>query len=147
MEFEAEAEPRSIHVPGWYWAVAAACLLFELLGCYAYITQVTTDPATLPLDQRRLVEAMPMWATGAYAMAVWVGLAGAIGMLLRKRFARGALLVSLAFVVVQFGGMLLIPDIRGSMSSSQLLGPIVIFVVAYGFWQFSKIADRKDWIE
>ena len=46
MEFEAEVEPRAFHVPGWYWAVAIACLLFELLGCYAYITQVTTDPAT-----------------------------------------------------------------------------------------------------
>ena len=147
MQFEAEVEPRAIHVPRWYWLVAAACLLFELAGCYAYVGQVTIDPATLPLDQRRLVQAMPVWAVAAYAMAVWVGLIGAVGLMLRKRFARGALLVSLAFVVVQFGGMMLLPGVRGLMSSDQLLGPIVIFVLAYGFWQFSKIADRKDWIE
>ena len=147
MDFEAEVEPRSIHVPRWFWLVAALCLLFEAAGCYAYILQVTVDPATLPIDERRLVEAMPIWAIGAYAMAVWVGLIGAIGLLLRKRFARGALLISLAFVVVQFGGMLLMPSIRTLMSSDQLLGPVVIFVIAYGFCQFCKIADKKDWLQ
>jgi hypothetical protein len=147
MSFEAEVEPRSIHVPRWYWAVAVACLLFEMAGCAMYLAYVTTDPATLPLDQRRLAEAMPIWAVAAFAMGVWIGLAGAVGLLLRKRFARGALLVSLAFVIIQFGGLLLLPMVGGSTSSNGLVEPIVIGLIAYGFWQFSLIADRKDWIE
>jgi len=146
MEIEAEVEPRAVTVPGWYWLVAGLCLLFELAGCYAYIMQVTTDPATLPVDQRVLVEAMPIWTIAAYALAVWVGLAGAVGLLLKKRFARPALFVSMIFVIVQFGGMLLIPDIRGAMSSSQLLGPILIFHLSYGYWQFSKVAWIRGWL-
>ena len=146
-EVDVEVEPRPLGVPAWFWLVALACLLFEAAGCYAYILQVTVDPATLPLDQRRASEAMPMLIVAFYALAVWIGLGGAIALLLRKRIARGALFVSMAFVVLQFGGILLIPDLRAGMSSDQLLGPIAIFVLAYGFWQFAKFADRKDWIE
>ena len=146
MDIEAEVEPRAVRVPGWYWVVAVLCLLFELAGCYAYLLQVTVDPATLPVDQRALVEAMPIWAIAAYAVAVWVWMAGAVGLLLKKKFARGALFVSMIFVIVQFGGMLMIPEIRGSMSSDQLLGPLLIFALSYGYWQFSKIAWKRGWL-
>ncbi|MEO5809224.1 MAG: hypothetical protein ABIR51_03990 [Sphingomicrobium sp.] len=133
-------------VPGWYWLVAMAALLFELAGCYALYLQLTTDAAALPVDQRALIEATPMWITGAYALAVVSGLVGAIALLQRRRFAKGALLLSLVAIAVQFGGILLVPALRSSIPSDELLGPIVIFVLAYGFWQFAKIAAKRDWL-
>ena len=136
-------------MPGWYWLVAVAALLFEAVGCYAYYSEVMRSPAevaTLPLDQRRLVELTPVWITGAYAIAVWVGLIGAVGLLLRRRFAVLALLVSLVAIVVQFGGILLVPALRSSIPSDQLLGPIIIFVIAYGLWQFASMARKRGWL-
>jgi hypothetical protein len=135
------------NVPGWYWLVAVAALLFELVGCFAFYLQVTTDPATLPVDQRALIEATPMWINAAYAIAVLAGLAGAVGLLQRMRWAKGALFLSLAMIVVQFGGILAVPALRQSLPSDQLLGPIVIFLLAYGFWQFAKIAAKRGWID
>lgn len=135
-------------VPGWYWAVAAGALLFEAAGCYAYLLEVMRTPAevaALPLDQRRLAELTPIWITGAYGVAVWVGLAGAVGLLLRKRFAVVALLISLIAIVVQFGGIFLVPELRSSIPSDQLLGPIIIFVIAYALWQFAKLARKRHW--
>ena len=133
-------------VPGWYWLVALAALLFELAGCYAFYLQVTTDVAGLPVDQRALVEATPIWINAAYGLAVAAGLVGAIGLLQRLRFAKGALLLSLVAIVVQFGGILLVPALRQSIPSDELLGPIVIFVLAYAFWQFAKIAAKRGWL-
>lgn len=136
-------------VPGWYWLVAVAALLFEGVGCYAHYLEVMRSPAevaALPLDQRRLVELTPIWISGAYAVAVWVGMIGAVGLLLRRRFAVLALLVSLVAIVVQFGGILLVPALRSSIPSDQLLGPIIIFVIAYGLWQFASMARKRGWL-
>ena len=36
----------------WYTAAAVISLLFMLIGCAGYLLEVTTDPASLPIDQR-----------------------------------------------------------------------------------------------
>ena len=141
-----EGRGRGDGVPGWFWLVAVAALLFEAAGCYALYLQLTTDAAALPVDQRALFEATPMWITGAYALAVAAGLVGAIALLQRRRFAKGALLLSLVAITVQFGGILLVPTLRQSTPSNEYLGPIVIFVLAYAFWQFAKIAAKRGWL-
>lgn len=137
-------EPRD--VPGWFWAVAIAALLFELLGCVTYWLQVSTDPATLPLDQRALAEAAPVWMTAAYAVAVWVGLAGAILLLLRRRHATVLFLVSLIAVIVQFSALLLVPQLRDMVTPDMYAGPIVIALVAYGIWHFSLFSKKRGWL-
>ena len=61
-----------------------------LIGCAGYLVSVLADPASLPLDQRNLLEARPIWQVAAYAIAVWVGLVGAIFLLLRRKNCRAA---------------------------------------------------------
>ena len=56
------------------------------------------------------------------------------------------MLVSLVAIVVQFGGIALVPAMRGAMSSSQLLGPILIFLIAYGLWRFAVGSARRGWL-
>lgn len=138
--------PSSRPLPGYFWFVALAGLGFELLGCLAYILEVTTDVATLPLDERSLREATPSWITAAYAVAVWGGLCGAVGLLLRRRWSSVTLLVSLVAVVVQFGSIIAVPSLRAMVSSDELLGPVLIFLCAYGLWQFSLTARNWGWL-
>src|SRR4051812_36061209 len=92
-------------VPGWFWAAAVVALLWEGAGCYAYLTQISMDAADLaklPAAQADMWRSMPVWVKGAYAVAVWVGLSGAIGLLMRQRWARETFAVSLLAVIVQF---------------------------------------------
>lgn len=137
---------NKVTVPGWYWLMAGLSLLWEVFGCYMYVMQVSTDPATLPLDQRALWQAMPMWSIAAYAIAVWVGLLGAILLLLRHRHAVNALGVSLIAVLVQFSALIFVPKISGMISSDTLLMPILIALVCYGVFQFSILASKKGWL-
>src|SRR5688572_32845688 len=99
-------------VPTWFWLAAGLALLFEATGCFMYLAQVSADRATLPLDQRAMWDATPAWMTAAYAVAVWVGLAGAALLLMRRKLAVPLLLVSLLAVVVQFSGLFLVPQLR-----------------------------------
>ena len=118
-------------VPGWFNAVAMLALLFEAFGCWMYVVQVGADRATLPLDQRAMWDATPAWMTAAYAVAVWVGLAGAGLLLLRRKLAVPLLLVSLVAVIVQFSGLFLVPQLRQTVPESALIAPVVLILACF----------------
>lgn len=142
-----EAAPaEAATAPAWYWLVAVACLLFESAGAYLFANSLTLDPATLPLDQRAIFEATPQWMTIAWAIAIGAGLLGAIGLLLRRRFAEPLLLISLIAVAVQFSGLFLVRQLRELTPEDHLVVPIVILLLAYGFWQTAKLARGKGWL-
>lgn len=133
-------------VPVWFTLLSIAALLWEAFGCFMYVGQVTTDVSSLPLDQRALWEATPTWSIAAYAVAVWVGLLGAVLMLVRRRLAVPLLLVSLLAVVIQFSALFLVPQLAGSVSSDMLLFPVVIFVVCYGIFHLSLLGRKRGWL-
>jgi hypothetical protein len=133
-------------VPGWYWTVTAVALLWEAMGCYAYVTQVSMDSAALarlPAEQREIWAAMPGWAVGAYAVAVWAGLLGAVGLLLRRSWAVLAFAASLAGVVAQFGWTFLATPILTTMGAPAAAFPAFILVVAALLLWFSSVSARR----
>ena len=132
--------------PSWFPVAAAAAVLFEAFGAYSYLVHVSTDPASLPIDQRDLVLAMPAWMTGAYGLAVWVGLTGAVMLLMRRRLAAPLLLVSFLAAIVQFGALLVVPALRNLVGSDDLLVPFVILVVCYAIWHLAWQARRWGWL-
>lgn len=134
--------------PAWYWVAAICALLFECLGCFFYLAEVRLTPeqiAMLPLDQAAMLSARPAWYYAAFAGAVWVGLTGAVGLLLRKSWAVPALLISLIAVIVQYSAILIVPRMR-TISSDELLGPIVVALVSYGIFMLARLAKRRDWL-
>lgn len=136
-------------VPAWFWVVAVLALLFMAFGCYAYLTDVTRtaeELAQMPVDERSLREATPWWIYAAYAVAVWVGLLGALLLLIRRRHAQVLLLISLIAVIVQFGGVLLVPELRDDTPPDAFTLPIIIVVITYGIWHFSRYARKQGWL-
>ena len=134
-------------VPAWYWIIAIAALLFEGTGALLFINSLMLDPATLPLDQRAIYDASPQWMTFASGVAIGAGVIGAVGLLLRRRFAELALLVSLLGIVVQISGLFLVRQLRELTPEDHLIVPVVILFLAYGFWQSAKLARRRGWLQ
>jgi len=135
-------------VPIWYWVAAVLALLFECLGCFFYVAEVRLTPeqiAMLPLDQAAMLSARPSWYYAAFGVAVWVGLAGTVGLLLRKAWAVPALLISLIAVIVQFSAILIVPEMR-TVTSDALLGPILVALVCYGIFMLARLAKRRGWL-
>jgi hypothetical protein len=119
-------------VPGWFWGVAGLALLWEAAGCFAYLSSITQADDT-----------MPTWVSAAFAVAVWVGVSGAILLLLRNRLARTAFAVSLLAAIVQLLGVLF------AMRSGSPGQPAMLYfaVVAGGvlLW-FADHAARRGWL-
>lgn len=90
--------------PKWYTPVAIVALLWNLLGCAAYLMDVMLKPADiakLSAAQQAMYAARPAWSVGATAVAVWFGAIGCVGLIMHKRWASPLLVASLAGVVVQ----------------------------------------------
>lgn len=90
--------------PRWFLPVAIAALLWNLLGCVAYLADVMITPealAKMTAAQQAMHNARPAWSVAATAIAVWGGAAGCVGLIMRKRWATPLLVASLAALVVQ----------------------------------------------
>ena len=129
----------------WFIAAAIASLLFMLLGCAMYLMHVTTDPASLPIEQRTAFEAIPTWVLGAQAVAVWVGAAGALLLVLRKKLAEALLLVSLIAVTVWLVGLML-SDVREAMSANDLAVAIVVTALTWTIYWFARHSRQRGWL-
>jgi amino acid transporter len=140
-----EFAPRP--VAGWYMPAAVASLLFMALGCIMYLMTVLADPATMPLDQRAAYEAQPMWVTAAMAIAVWIGAAGALMLVLRKKLAEPLLMVSLAAVLVWLAGLLLVTGVRENMSANDLLVAIVVTALTWTIFWFARHSKQRGWLQ
>ena len=132
--------------PRWFTLAAIAAVLFELAGCTIFALQMTVDPDALPLDQRAMWDAAPMWMLVAYGIAVAAGLIGAILLLMRRRLAEKLLLVSFVAVLVQFSALLLVPTLRNLTTSDDLFLPFLIIVVSYSVWHFARRARASGWL-
>jgi len=137
--------PRPI--AGWFMIAAIAALLFMSFGCVTYLMHVFADPSSMPLDQRAAFEAEPAWVTGAYAVAVWVGLAGAVMLLLRNRFAEPVLAVSLLATLLWLGGLIGVTRLRETMSASDLLVAIVVTALTWTIFWFARHSRQRGWLK
>lgn len=142
-------EDAGVKLPGWFWVVAVLALLWELMGVGSYLYHVTlseADIAALPEGQRRLMAIIPPWILGAFAIAVFSGLLGAIALLARRRWARPLFVLSLIAVVVQFGWEFAVAKAHELLGASSAIFPAIIIVVAALLVWFSGLAIKRGWL-
>jgi hypothetical protein len=144
-------ETMQVRPPRWYWIAAGLALVWTLFGLLSLITDPMTSEAALEQmsdAHRELFEARPMWLFGIYAIAIFSGLAGAIGLLLRHSWAVWAFVVSVVAIVVQFVYVLFIMDAIGRLGAGEALPfPLVIFVIGVLMLWLSVHAKRQAWLK
>ncbi|NUS99888.1 MAG: hypothetical protein HOP96_02795 [Sphingomonas sp.] len=131
---------------GWFKYAAIAAVLFMAIGCAGYLASVLTDPKSLPLDQRNLMEARPTWMIAAYAIAVWVGLAGAILLLMRRKPAEPLLLVSLIAAVLTFLPYFIVPAVSDLVTTNDIAFAVVIVLITGTIWSFARHSRQRGWL-
>ena len=125
---------------------AIASFLFMLLGCGALVMHVTTNPATLPLDQRALFEAEPQWVLAASAFGFVAGLLGSLLLILRNRAAERAMLVSLLGMLVWLAGMFATPSFRDLLTTDDIAVLVVIVALTWTIFWFARHSRQRGWL-
>ncbi len=126
-----------------FWAIGAAGLLFNLMGCMNYLSQMNAESvAAMPEVYRTIVESRPAWGTAAFAIAVFGGVLGCLLLAFRKALAIPVFVASLLGAVaaqLPFLGMADFPQEAWLGWFSQLA------VGALLLW-YSHRARGKGWI-
>jgi hypothetical protein len=136
--------------PRSYWVVAVLALAWMLLGVVAWTFDLMTDEqavAGMSEPQRQLYAARPGWLFGVYAVAIFSGLLGAVGLLMRKRWAVMLLTLSLVAIVIQFGYTFLGMNAIGLLGPGEALPfPLVIFAIGVALLWFASRSRRSGYI-
>lgn len=135
--------------PTWFRIVAVLALLWNLLGCLAFVSDLRLSPedmARLPAAQQALYAARPGWAVAATAIAVFGGALGSIGLLLRRSWAFPAFALSLLGILMQDVGLFVLAD------GASLAGPVavamqaVVLAVGIGLVLLSRKGIARGWL-
>lgn len=136
-------------VPVWFTVVAVLALLWNLVGCLAVaadlVVVATGTVAQLPADQQALYAARPGWAVVGSVVAVLAGLLGCLGLLLRRRWAMPLLLASLAGLVLQdLGFVLMARSVELPAVALGMQG--FVAAIAVGLVLLARLAGRRGWL-
>jgi hypothetical protein len=135
--------------PKSYWIISILALVWMLFGVMAWVMDLMLDDAALAKmsePQRHLYEIRPQWLFGVYAVAIFTGLAGAVGLLMRKGWAITAFAVSLVAIIVQFGYTFFIMNALEALGAAAAIFPLVIFAIGIFLLWFAMRARKQQHI-
>ena len=133
--------------PKWYLPVSILALLWNLMGCAAYLSDVmltADDIAAMDATQQALYNSRPAWAVAATAVAVWGGAAGCVGLIMRKRWSAVLLELSLAGVIVQDIGLFILSGVNPGGFVMAMQG--FVLLIAILLVVLSRKAISRQWI-
>jgi hypothetical protein len=128
--------------PGWLRIVATLGLLWNLFGVYNYLMTVGVVGGA----NAAAAGGMPAWVTGAFAIAVFGGTLGCIGLLLLKSWSKLLLLVSLLGVLAMDLWMFVLSGLGRTMAGAEMGVTACVALVAILLVWLAYSADRKNWL-
>ena len=135
--------------PKWYTPVAVVALLWNLVGCMAYLSDVMLTPeavAKLNAAQQAMYASRPAWSVAATAVAVWFGAAGSVGLIMRKRWATPLLFASLAGVIGQDAWLFGLSSASAQASAVVYVLQGLVLLIAIGLVVLARKAVAQYWI-
>lgn len=134
--------------PKWFRPVAVVALLWNLLGCAAYLADVSLSPervAAMSEAQQALYASRTWWGVSATAVAVWGGALGSLLLVLRRRWATGVLVASLAGVLVQDVGIFVVAGDAAPANAAALGLQGFVLLVAVALVVLGRRASAAGW--
>lgn len=132
----------STRAPGWLRIVAGLGLLWNLFGVYQYLMTVGVVPGA----DEAAAGALPAWVKGAFAIAVFGGALGCLGLVMLKRWSKPVLVVSLLGVLAMDLWMFVLSDVGRTVAGAELGVTVAVVVVAILLVWLAHSADRKGWL-
>ncbi|MDX5584194.1 MAG: hypothetical protein QNK20_04590 [Aureibaculum sp.] len=143
-------EKSSTKPPVWFWIVSVIALLWNGWGVNMYLQQAYNTESYRAMypdpEMLEMANNTPAWATAAYAIAVFAGLFGCVGLLLRKKWAKSIFVLSLLGVVVSMTYHLFMSKAFEVYGTEVVFMPIVVTLIAIFLVWFAKKGIAKDWL-
>tara|TARA_B110000046_G_C12737511_1_gene291108 strand:+ start:177 stop:608 length:432 start_codon:yes stop_codon:yes gene_type:complete len=142
---------ETIKIPVWFWILAVFFLLWNIMGVLSFFSHVFISDemlTKLPEDQSALYGDYPLWTNVVFAIAVFGGLFGSLGLILKKKWAKLAFIVSLGGIIPQMIHNLFFTksiEVYGPGQAATM--PVLVVVCGIFLIWFSKYATHKNWLK
>ena len=129
-----------------FWITSILAFLWNFIGVIAYLSQSFMSEDVMKLltkNEQSYFLNLPTWVTAVFASAVFAGLFGAIGLLLRKKIAFPLFLVSLISQVIQQNYNFFIQD-DIQISGTDLILPLATLFIGFILVWFSSKMSKIE---
>lgn len=123
----------STRAPIHLWIVGVLALLWSLMGVFDYLaTQFRWESYMSQFSEAQLeyFYGFPSWMVAAWALAIWCGLGGAVGLLLRRSWAVWMFVVSLVGLAVSTLYNFALSNGAEIMGTGAVIFTVVIWLMA-----------------
>ena len=138
------SEQRTGGIHWSFWVVGIISLLWNTMGCINFFAQLNPEVlANYRESERMIVEGRPLWATAAFALAVFGGALGSILLLVRRAVSYQVFVASLLGVIVT---MIYTLGSGINFGAGEIFGIILLPLVVAAFlpW-YAKRATSRHW--
>ena len=133
--------------PTSFYVIGAVFLVWNIIGFMFYLQHAMMTPENVPegVDATMLafMEATPVWATSAYAIAVNVGMLASIMLLLRRSIAFPLFVVSLVGALILDFDSFVLRDVVAIWGGGAYIVPAAVIIVGIVEIGYSRsVANR-----
>lgn len=142
-------EEQTVTIPKVYWIVAGVALVWNLMGVFNFFSQVLMSEETLaamPEAEQALYNAIPTWLNVIFGLAVFSGLIGCIGLLVKKEFATLFFLISLIAVLLHMGYTTFFMNTAEVMGGGTYVMALLVTLFAAFLYYWTMKGLRKGWL-
>ena len=138
--------------PAHLWVVGILSLLWNCFGAYDYFMSHTRNvdyiakamPGVDPSAALAWMDGMPMYAKVGWGLGVWLGLLGAVLLLVRSRWAVWSFGISFVGAVLSLGYQIaLAPPLEGASGPMMTVMPYVIILIAAFLAWYAWTMEKK----
>lgn len=143
-------ETQNTIIPKWFWVVSVFFLLWNLMGVGSFIQHIfITDEVlqALPEAERNLYLSYPLWTIIAFAIAVFGGLVGSVGLVMKKKWAKLAFIASLVAIIPQMTHNLFFTNAREVYGPGTEVMPVLVIVIGVFLVWFAILGIKKGWLK
>ncbi len=137
-------------LPITFWIISIVGLVWNAMGVFNFIRQAFISVPALDAlmeEQPALMNATPPWIYIIFAIAVFGGFLGCLGLILKKAWAIPLFLISLIAIILQMGYSMFMADtikVYGTMIG--VVMPILVIAIGVFLWYYAKSSQQKGWI-
>jgi len=133
--------------PTSFFVIGTLFLVWNIIGFIFYLQHAMMTPENVPegVDAAMLafMEATPVWATSAYAIAVNVGMLACIMLLLRRSIAFPLFVVSLVGALILDFDSFVLRDVVAIWGGGAYIVPSAVIIVGVvEIWYSRSVANR-----
>ena len=128
-----------------YWLVVILSFLWYAVGVFNYLAQAYMTDETLvsfPDEVQLYYTNLPAWVTAAFALAVFGGLLGSVGLFLRKKWASFLFLGYFFAIVAQQFNSFFVQDFI-EINIEKAIMPLLVLIIALYMIYYSRKSETE----